>query len=1777
MNFKKILSVIATTAILFNSVAPYSVAFAQEITPEPTPVDTSTTVPSDEPTVAPTELPTDTPPATIAPNDEPTVEPTVVSTDQPVVNQDQESNPTTQGPSDSTLVTASPSVQPTQTPQTSIDYGDVTTTVVENIDLSTINLLNSNVDGATVTTDAPDYSPTSVALITGTGLTSGKTYTLVVSSTDAPPVTFTDAVTADSQGSFSFAYQLDGNYRPNYKVEVKDGSVVVASTTFTDSNVANDISQCQNGGVGNPLQPCNESDFPAANGYGYEGNANANSSNSHWSEGEFVPLRIVGTNYSAGAGNVQFSIDVTKGGKHAYDYVGNFDSTETTAASSGTHANHNNPVTDLIASATPTSPDSVGVVPAATLTGFPVACGSNTFGASSQIPGEIKAWGTATGSPLTVTYVSQNVGSSDCSTTIQVAWTDTKASFGGTIVIAYGAHIAKQSDWGSGNSAINISGSPYHTSLVQYTTGGVTKGIGQQDAKLSANAVSAVPTSVTTAIHDASHNVVTTVNAGSTVHDSATVTGNSPTGNVIFNFYNNGTCSNAATATSNTFALSNGAVDATTFTQGPLTAGSYSFKAHYNGDVNNLASDGVCEPLTVAKFNPGINTTPNPASGNVGVTLNDSASLTGGYNPTGSITFKLYSPSDATCANTPALTNSATVSGNGNYNTPAGFVSNASGVWHWSALYSEDIISSAVSGLCSKAVTLSKYNSTTVTSIHDASHNVVTSVNAGSTVHDSAAVSGAGPTPTGTVDFTFYSGVNNCSGQGVAAGNVSLVSGVAHPSTAEGPLSAGAYSFKAHYNGDVNYNSSDAVCEPLSVTKVDPSINTTPNPGSGDYGTTLNDSALLSGGINPTGSVTFSLFNPSDAICSGTASFTNSVTVNGNGTYNTSAGFASNAVGIWHWKAVYGGDGNNNSVTSACTNEPVTINKLNSSTVTTIFDAQNNPITSISAGTTIHDSATVTGSGPTATGNVNFRFYSNNTCNGDGISAGTVALNGSGIANPSSSQGPLNAGSYSFKASYVGDNIYNSSVGDCEPLTVNKVDPQITTTIHNSDHGEVLSISAGGSVHDSATVTGDVGTPSGTINFTFFNNNACTGEGASAGAGISLLNGVADPSTTEGSLNAGSYSFQAHYNGDGKYNELTSDCEPLTVNQVTPTIETTPNPGTVALGGTINDSAVLGAGVNTPSGTILFSLYDSSDSTCQNAAAFTNSVSVSGNGNYNTSSGFTVLAAGIWHWVASYSGDLNNKAVSGDCSDEAVTVNKADLGITTEIHNSDGDTIVSGPVVLGSTLHDSATVSGIVAGVDPVNPVTFRFFNNNECIGEGASVGSVALVGNLAHPSNNVGPLNTGSYSFRASIAGDTNYNGKTSSCEPFSVTQAETGVTTEVHNSAHEDITNTPVVLGTEVHDSSDLSGKVGDIDPTGTVTYHFFTNGVCEGESSDEIVTLGSESSTQTGLGAGSYSYKAEYNGDKNYSSSVGSCEPFSITKANTTTATQVHNANHQDVTNGLLGLNSVVHDSATVETQVGDFVLGGTVTYNFYNNGTCSGEIPFSSETVNIGSESSESGALGACSYSYLTSYSGDDNYNSSIGICEPFTVINPNISISKSNNAGSASAGSTVTYTLTLQNAGNVNLNNVIVTNVVPGGFNYVLGSTSGATTTDPTINGSQMQWNIGTVLAGNSATIQYDMKLNSDLTDGTYTNFATCTSSYGRFIEDRFIQLGSVDCNTASSIVTLGSGRNFGGSLQGQVLGASTELPATGSPTALVLIALGLIGSGYILKKKYAKN
>jgi len=88
-----------------------------------------------------------------------------------------------------------------------------------------------------------------------------------------------------------------------------------------------------------------------------------------------------------------------------------------------------------------------------------------------------------------------------------------------------------------------------------------------------------------------------------------------------------------------------------------------------------------------------------------------------------------------------------------------------------------------------------------------------------------------------------------------------------------------------------------------------------------------NDQATITGATNTAGgTVTFELFDPTDATCSGTADFSETATVNGNGNYTThNTTFLASTPGTWQWKVTYSGDAANVGTTSGCGVEHFTI------------------------------------------------------------------------------------------------------------------------------------------------------------------------------------------------------------------------------------------------------------------------------------------------------------------------------------------------------------------------------------------------------------------------------------------------------------------------------------------------------------------------------------------------------------------------------------------------------------------------------------------------------------------------------------------------------------------------------------------------------------------------------------------------------------------------------------------------------------------------------------
>ena len=338
-----------------------------------------------------------------------------------------------------------------------------------------------------------------------------------------------------------------------------------------------------------------------------------------------------------------------------------------------------------------------------------------------------------------------------------------------------------------------------------------------------------------------------------------------------------------------------------------------------NGTPISLGNqDRSLSAAAVVVLQPTLPTTPSPSSGPIGTVLNDSATITGGSSPTGTVTFNLYGPGDTTCTGTVLFTQTVAVSG-GVASTTGGYTTTVAGTYNWTAHYSGDNGNlPADSGCGSEAVTIAKSSPTLPTTPSPASGSI------GAVLNDSATVSG-GSNPTGSVTFSLYGpGDTTCTGTVLLTQTVSLTGGTAATTGGYTTTQAGTYNWTAHYGGDSNNNSADSACgsEGVVIGKNSPSAATAQS-------LIPNDTLTITGATSDaSGTVDFYLFAP-NVNCAlaniANAAFTQTdVALVGNdhaATSNTGTGtgmYLATTQGTYHWLAIYSGDNNNNSATSNC-------------------------------------------------------------------------------------------------------------------------------------------------------------------------------------------------------------------------------------------------------------------------------------------------------------------------------------------------------------------------------------------------------------------------------------------------------------------------------------------------------------------------------------------------------------------------------------------------------------------------------------------------------------------------------------------------------------------------------------------------------------------------------------------------------------------------------------------------------------------------------------------
>ena len=109
-------------------------------------------------------------------------------------------------------------------------------------------------------------------------------------------------------------------------------------------------------------------------------------------------------------------------------------------------------------------------------------------------------------------------------------------------------------------------------------------------------------------------------------------------------------------------------------------------------------------------------------------------------------------------------------------------------------------------------------------------------------------------------------------------------------------------------------------------------------------------------------------------------------------------------------------------------------------------------------------------------------------------------------------------------------------------------------------------------------------------------------------------------------------------------------------------------------------------------------------------------------------------------------------------------------------------------------------------------------------------------------------------------------------------------------------------------------------------------------------------------------------------------------------------------------------------------------------------------------------------------------------------DSFEIKAPIVSVQKTTTTPLLSSGSNTSYTIQASNTGNIDGIITSITDILPDGFSYVNGSSSGLTTADPVINGDQITWH-GTWAIPVSSSVEQNFQLKTSLVRGEYLNNA----------------------------------------------------------------------------------
>lgn len=155
----------------------------------------------------------------------------------------------------------------------------------------------------------------------------------------------------------------------------------------------------------------------------------------------------------------------------------------------------------------------------------------------------------------------------------------------------------------------------------------------------------------------------------------------------------------------------------------------------------------------------------------------------------------------------------------------------------------------------------------------------------------------------------------------------------------------------------------------------------------------------------------------------------------------------------------------------------------------------------------------------------------------------------------------------------------------------------------------------------------------------------------------------------------------------------------------------------------------------------------------------------------------------------------------------------------------------------------------------------------------------------------------------------------------------------------------------------------------------------------------------------------------------------------------------------------------------------------------------------------------------------------------------TVANVILTITKTNNVtGFTNPGKSVAYTVVVTNPSTAAAENVVLTDVLPTGFAFVLGG------------GTTKSFTLGTIAAGQSLTTTYEVAVTAGVASGIYTNTATAQGS-------------NTNSVSATSVVDVRKPQILGITAAPKISITKTASPKSTTPGSQVVYTVTVVNSG----------